>query len=117
MNNLKFNVQMIGYLENNPTITRFNNGRKMANLSLVTLEVTKQDGHLIKTTKTHNAVAWNEIAELVEKNLKKGSEIMFEGYFVNLSAKNSDNIQKLSKIIISNFMYRNTRKSVEKNIA
>ena len=114
MNNLKFNVQMAGYLENNPTITNFS-GRKMANLSIITLDVIKQDGRLIRTTRKHNAIAWNELAELVENKLTKGSEIMFEGVLINKQSGKINDVKELSDILINSFMYRNIEQVIEKN--
>jgi single-strand DNA-binding protein len=80
MNALKNRVQLIGNLGNDPEIKEFDGGKTKARFSMATSEVYKNDkGEKITETQWHNIVAWNGIAKIVEKLLKKGSEVAIEG--------------------------------------
>ena len=80
MKNLRNTVQLIGRLGANPEIKTFDNGKKMAKLSLATSESYKdQSGEKITNTQWHQVIAWGKTAEIVEKHTTKGNEIAVEG--------------------------------------
>jgi single-strand DNA-binding protein len=84
MNTLKNTVSLIGRLGKDPIIKTFGTGNKVANFSIATNEAYKgKDGEWVENTQWHNVVAWGKVAELSEKLLKKGSEIVLEGKLVN----------------------------------
>lgn len=80
MKNLRNSVQLIGRLGANPEVKVFENGNKIAKLSLATSE-TYKDIHGKKTTKTqwHQVIAWGKTAEIAEQYTTKGNEIAVEG--------------------------------------
>ncbi len=84
MYTLKNNVQLIGRLGNAPEIKNFDNGKKLANISLATNESYKNaKGEKVEETQWHRCVAWGKIAEIAEKYTAKGSEIAVTGKLVH----------------------------------
>jgi single-strand DNA-binding protein len=74
-------VQLIGRLGKDPEIRSVGSeGKKVANFSLATSEKYKnQKGEFVESTEWHNIVVWGKPAEVVEKYLKKASQIYVEG--------------------------------------
>ncbi|MBL7883897.1 MAG: single-stranded DNA-binding protein [Bacteroidia bacterium] len=84
MNALKNKVQLIGNLGMNPEIKNLEGGKKLAKFSLATNETYKNSkGEKVTETQWHNIVAWGKTAEIVEKFLVKGAEVVIEGKLVN----------------------------------
>ena len=80
MNALRNKVSLIGNLGNDPEITVFDNGNKVARFNVATNEYYKnKEGERVENTQWHTIVAWNNLAKIVENNLKKGQEIALEG--------------------------------------
>lgn len=91
MNALKNKVQLIGNLGNDPEIKTFDGGKTKARFSMATSESYKNDkGERITETQWHNIVAWNGTAKIVEKLLKKGSEVAIEGKLTSRSWDDED---------------------------
>lgn len=86
MSTLKNNVQLIGRLGNNPEVKNFESGKKLATFSLATNEAYfNNKGEKVEDTQWHNIVVWGKKAEIVEKYLKKGSEIALQGKLISRS--------------------------------
>jgi single-strand DNA-binding protein len=86
MNNLKNKVQLIGNVGQTPEIISFDNGNKLAKLTVATNERFKDaKGELQTNTQWHNLVAWGKTAEIIESYLKKGQEVAIEGKLVHES--------------------------------
>ncbi len=86
MNSLKNKVQLIGNLGQTPEIISFENGNKLAKITLATNETFKnKKGEKQTETQWHNLVAWGKTAEIIEKYVKKGQEIAIEGKLVHES--------------------------------
>jgi single-strand DNA-binding protein len=78
------NVQLIGNLGKDPEIKTYEDGKKMARVSMATKEFYKNaKGERITETQWHNLVAWGKTAELMERYLKKGSELALQGKLVS----------------------------------
>jgi len=81
---LKNKVQLIGHLGASPDVRSTENGRKMARFSIATNESYRANtGEKVTETQWHRVVAWGKTAEIAEKYLRKGSEIVLEGKLVN----------------------------------
>jgi len=81
---LKNKVQLIGHLGASPEVRSTENGRKMARFSIATNESYRANtGEKVTETQWHKVVAWGKTAEIAEKYLRKGSEIVLEGKLVN----------------------------------
>lgn len=86
MQGLKNKVQLIGNLGGKPEIKTFEKGRKHASFQLATSENYKDaNGVKVEETQWHRIIAWGKIAELAEKYLDKGKEVMVEGKLINRS--------------------------------
>lgn len=108
--NLRNRVQLIGNLGTDPKLIEFKTGKK-AVFSLATNEYFTKDGK--KTTKTtwHNLVAWNNIADLINNNLKKGEEIVVNGKLVNRSYDDKDgNKRYITEIEVGEVVFRSNKK-------
>lgn len=92
---LKNKVQLIGNLGNAPEIKNLEDGKKVANFSLATNERYRNaSGEKITETTWHNLVAWGKVAEIAEKYLLKGSEVIIEGKIINRSYTDKDGVKK-----------------------
>lgn len=81
---LKNKVQLIGNLGNAPEVKTLDSGKKMARFSIATNESYRNaKGEKITETQWHNIIAWGKVAELAEKYLTRGKEVMIEGKLVN----------------------------------
>lgn len=80
MNAVRNKVQLIGNVGNDPEIKIFESGKKLANLTLATNEIFKNDkGEKVEQTEWHKVVAWGKTAEIIERFVTKGKEIAVEG--------------------------------------
>ncbi len=97
MNALKNKVQLIGNLGNAPEIKNTEKGRKLAKFSIATNETYyNPKGEKVVETQWHNLVAWGKVADVVEKYLKKGSEVAIEGKLMNNNYTDKDGNKKYS---------------------
>ncbi|MFI5149593.1 MAG: single-stranded DNA-binding protein [Bacteroidia bacterium] len=84
MKNISNSVQLIGNLGKTPEIKNFEGGKKVARVSLATTDTyTSQKGERVRETQWHNLVAWGKCAELMERYLKKGSEVAIQGKLIS----------------------------------
>lgn len=80
MNTLKNKVQLIGNLGQKPEVHTTGTGRKLVRLRLATNEIYKNTkGEKVADTQWHTVVAWGNTADIAERYLHKGSEVMVEG--------------------------------------
>lgn len=80
MNALRNKVQLIGRLGQDPEVKTLESGKKVAHFTLATNDSYKgADGTKVEETTWHSIVAWNGLAELSSKFLRKGREVCIEG--------------------------------------
>ena len=92
---LKNKVQLIGNLGNAPEVRTLESGKKMARFSVATNESYRNaKGEKITETQWHSLVAWGKVAEIVEKYLVKGKEVMIEGKLINRSYNDKEGNKK-----------------------
>ncbi|MDO9186829.1 MAG: single-stranded DNA-binding protein [Bacteroidia bacterium] len=95
MNALRNKVQLIGNLGMAPEIKTLESGRKLAKMSIATNESYKNaKGELVKETQWHNLIAWGKTAEIIEKYLKKGSEVAIDGKLINRNYNDKDGVKR-----------------------
>ena len=95
MNNLRNKVQLIGNLGQNPEVKELNGGKKVAKFSLSTNETYRNKaGEKVTDTQWHNLVAWGKTADIIEKYLKKGSEVAVEGKLLNRSWTDKEGVKR-----------------------
>jgi single-strand DNA-binding protein len=95
MNALRNRVQLIGRLGQDPDIRTLDSGKKVAHFTMATNENYKSaDGTRTEETTWHSIVAWNGLAELSSKFLKKGKEVCIEGRINYRTYTDKDGNQK-----------------------
>jgi single-strand DNA-binding protein len=95
MNQVKNKVQLIGHLGQDPDIKTFENDKKVATMSLATSEQYKNaQGEKVTETQWHSVVAWGKLAEIAEKYLVKGTEVVVEGKLVNKNYTDKQGIKR-----------------------
>src|SRR5580765_3464378 len=92
---LKNKVQLIGNLGGKPEVKNTESGKKLAMFNLATSEIYRNaKGEKVTETQWHRIVAWGKIAEIVEKYLDKGKEVVIEGKLINRSYTDKEGHKK-----------------------
>ena len=95
MKALRNKVQLIGNLGMDPEVKSLDGGKKLAKMSIATHESYKNaKGEKVEETQWHNLIAWGKTAEIVEKFLKKGTEVAIEGKLVNSNYTDKEGIKR-----------------------
>lgn len=99
-------VQLIGNLGQAPEIKNLDNGNKMARMSIATNESYKNaQGEFVQETQWHNIIAWGKVAEVAEKLLSKGSEVVIEGKLIHRNYMDKDGVKKyITEIQLQNVL-------------
>ena len=90
-------VILMGYVGETPTVRTISNNVKVANFSLAVTEkgyTTKTNTTVPDRTDWFNLVAWRGVAEVVEKYVRKGSNIHIEGKLKTSSYDDKDGVKK-----------------------
>jgi single-strand DNA-binding protein len=106
MNSLSNRVTLIGNLGQDPETKTTETGKKLAHFTLATKEGYKNaDGQKVSETTWHNIVAWNGLADIAGRFLKKGKEVAVEGRIVYRSYEDKKGVTKyITEIILSDLM-------------
>lgn len=73
-------VILVGFVGNDPEVRYLESGTPVANFRLATSEnYTNRSGEKVSQTEWHNVVVWRGLAEVVEKYVKKGSQLYIDG--------------------------------------
>ena len=92
---LKNKVQLIGNLGADPEVMSFESGKKKASFNMATKEVYRNaKGEKVEETQWHRVIAWGKLAEIAEKYLTKGKEVLVEGKLVNRSYNDKEGNKK-----------------------
>lgn len=92
-------VQLIGNVGQTPEVKEVN-GSKVASFSLATTEKYKDKSGEVKTvTEWHNVSIWGNLADVVEKYVKKGSKLYVEGK-IKTDSYEKDGAKKFATRII-----------------
>jgi single-strand DNA-binding protein len=116
MNALRNRVHLIGNLGQDPEMKTLESGKKVANFTLATNESYKNtDGQKVEETTWHNIVAWNGLAEIATKFLKKGKEVAVEGRIVYRSYEDKKGVTKnITEIVLNDLLLLQSGKSKTK---
>ena len=108
---LKNKVQLIGNLGNAPEIKNTESGKKLARFSIATNENYRNaKGEKVTETTWHNLVAWGKVADLAEKFLHKGTEVVIEGKLINRNYTDKDGIKKyISEVQVNELLLLNSK--------
>ena len=112
MMQLKNSVQLIGRLGKDPELQQLKNGGCLTKFSLATNDSYKNArGERVMETQWHNLIAWGRVAELMEKLLQKGNEVMVRGKLTHQSYEDKSGITRYSsQVVVSEFMLLNKPK-------
>jgi single-strand DNA-binding protein len=110
MNALRNRVQLIGNLGQDPEVKTLESGKKVTNFTMATHESYKgADGNRTEETTWHNIVAWNGLAELSSKFLKKGKEVCIEGRISYRTFTDKNGLQKnVTEIVATDLVLLNS---------
>jgi single-strand DNA-binding protein len=98
-------VILVGHLGKDPEVRAISTDRKVANFSLATTESYKnKSGERVDQTEWHNIVFYGPIADVIERYLKKGSQIYVEGKIRSRSYDDKDGIKRYVTEIIGDSM-------------
>lgn len=103
MNALRNRVQLIGNLGTEPEIITLESGKKLAKFSIATNETYKNaEGEKVTDTQWHNVVAWNKTAEIIEKYVQKGNEIVVDGKLTSRSYETKEGEKRYITEVVCN---------------
>ena len=95
-------VQLIGRLGKDPEINRLDGGKCVAKFSLATSDNYKDKlGEWQESTEWHNVVVWGDLAERVEKNLRKSALAYVEGKVTYRKYTDKDGIERTVTDIVA----------------
>ncbi|GAA4033394.1 MAG: Single-stranded DNA-binding protein [Bacteroidota bacterium] len=103
MNAMKNKVQLIGHVGQDPEVKDLEGGKKVANLTLATNDYYINDkGEKVENTEWHKVAAWGKIAEIIEKYVVKGKEIVVEGKLTHRSYEDKDGTKRYVTEVVAN---------------
>ena len=103
MNAMKNKVQLIGHVGQDPEVKDLEGGKKVANLTLATNDYYINDkGEKAENTEWHKVAAWGKIAEIIEKYVVKGKEIVVEGKLTHRSYEDKDGTKRYVTEVVAN---------------
>jgi len=114
MSSLANKVTLIGNLGMDPESKTTETGKKVTHFTLATNDSYKgADGQRVKETTWHNIVAWNGLADIAGKYLKKGKEVAVEGRIVYKSYEDKKGVTKyITEIVLNDLqLLRNGEKA------
>ncbi len=106
MNSLANRVTLIGNLGKDPDTKTTETGKKVTHFTMATKDGYKNaDGQRVNETTWHNIVAWNGLADIADKFLKKGKEVAVEGRIVYRTYEDKKGVTKnMTEIVLSDLV-------------
>ncbi|HLD52006.1 single-stranded DNA-binding protein [Sediminibacterium sp.] len=112
MNAVKNKVQLIGNLGQDPEVKSIGEDKKVAHLSVATNENYKNaKGEKVTETQWHNVVAWGKLADIAEKYLVKGTEVVIEGKLINRNYTDKQGVKRYATEVQANELLILTKKA------
>ena len=117
MNSLKNRVTLIGNLGQDPETKTTETGKKVTHFTLATKDGYKNaDGQKVSETTWHNIVAWNGLADIAGKYLKKGKEVAVEGRIVYRTYEDKKGATKyITEIVLNDLILLRSAKDQGKD--
>ena len=112
MNAVKNKVQLIGNLGQDPEVKSIGEDKKVAHLSVATNENYKNaKGEKVTETQWHNVVAWGKLADIAEKYLVKGTDVVIEGKLINRNYTDKQGVKRYATEVQANELLILTKKA------
>ncbi len=98
-------VILVGNVGKDPDVRYLDSGVAVANFPFATSETYKnKNSEKVTTTEWHNIVIWRGLAEIVEKYVKKGSQLYLEGKIRTRSWDDRDGNKRYTTEIVADTM-------------
>jgi single-strand DNA-binding protein len=109
---MKNKVQLIGNLGQDPDVKTIGEDKKVAHLSVATNENYRNaKGEKVTDTQWHNVVAWGKLADIAEKFLLKGTEVVIEGKLINRNYTDKQGVKRYITEVQANELLILTKKA------
>ena len=111
---LRNRVHLIGNLGGSPEVRTTESGKKLARFSVATNESYRStQGEKVNETQWHSLVAWGKTAEIAEKYLDKGTEVVVEGKLVHRSFTDKEGVKRfVTEVQVSELLLLSGSKKV-----
>lgn len=84
MTSIRNRVQLMGYVGTDPGVHEYQEGKKLVKLNLATHEYyTDAKGEKQSVTHWHVIIFWDDLAEEVADQLRKGMHVLIEGKLIH----------------------------------
>jgi single-strand DNA-binding protein len=104
--NMKNHVQLIGRLGANPEVKILENGTKLARFTLAVTETyTTKAGEKVNDVQWHSIIAWNNLANIAERLLQKGTQVTIDGKLLKRVYTNKDGLKLSVTEIVANELF------------
>ena len=106
-------VVLIGWLGKDPEVRSLENGVMFARITVATNDAYKdKEGNKQEQTEWHDVVGWRDLANRMEKYLKKGSLVYIEGKLTHRKWEDKDgNTRKTTEVLANNIRLLEKRES------
>jgi single-strand DNA-binding protein len=109
---MKNKVQLIGNLGQNPDVKNFGGDKRVAHLSVATNETYRNGkGEKVTDTQWHSVVAWGKLADIAEKLMVKGTEVVVEGKLINRTYTDKQGVKRYITEVQANELLVLTKKA------
>ena len=104
--NTKNHVQLIGRLGAKPEVKILENGSKLARFSVAVTETyTTKTGEKVNDVQWHSIIAWNNLANIAERLLQKGTQVTIDGKLLKRVYTNKDGLKLSVTEIVANELF------------
>lgn len=104
--NLNNRVQLIGSIVTEPVIKEFGESNRVARFTVETTDVYKRNSEFVKEILRHIVVAWGNTADIVQKHLSKGSDVVIDGKLMRRSYTNkAGELQFITEVIVNTIVW------------
>lgn len=94
-------VILVGNVGADPDYRALDGGNRVVRLRLATTEKFKTNDGTKEQTEWHNIEAWQNLADIIDKWVKKGDKLYVEGSIRTRTYKDKDGVEKFSTSIIA----------------
>lgn len=103
MTTMRNSVQLIGHAGLDPEVKTVGNDRKMARFTLATNDYyVNQKGERVEETQWHRVLAWGKLAEIIEKEVKKGKRVLVNGKLTTNNWEDKDGNKRQTVEVVVN---------------
>ncbi|MFA6024672.1 MAG: single-stranded DNA-binding protein [Candidatus Gracilibacteria bacterium] len=111
-------VSILGHVVADPQIKSTKSGKSVLSFAIATNnEWLDQEGTLKKSADFHRIVAWEKLAEICAKHLRKGTPVMVEGRLTNRAYEGNDKVMHYVTEVVLNdvhlFKYERDHQSIQ----